>query len=103
MFVDSCRLSLRRASAVLVLALFVSAPAWGQVSATSGKWSRCKLDCDNAGGGPVVVRECKKLCDKPATTTGLTAGAMAPPSTVNASPTPKPVAPKGSTSARRVP
>ena len=30
---------------------------------TAGAWSRCKLDCDNAGGGPVVVRHCKKLCD----------------------------------------
>ena len=31
---------------------------------TAGAWSRCKLDCDNAGGEPVVVRYCKQLCDR---------------------------------------
>ena len=31
---------------------------------TAGAWSKCKLDCDNNGGGPVVVRYCKQLCDR---------------------------------------
>jgi hypothetical protein len=34
-------------------------------------WSRCKLDCDNAGGEPIVIKECKKRCDETATTTRL--------------------------------
>jgi hypothetical protein len=33
---------------------------------TAGAWSRCKLDCDNAGGEPIVVRYCKQLCDRKA-------------------------------------
>jgi hypothetical protein len=48
-----------------VLLSFSFGPAFSlDNSIKTGGWSKCKLDCDNNGGGPVVVRECKKRCDE---------------------------------------
>lgn len=44
------------------------------------KWSRCELDCDNAGGEPFIVKICKERCKetpKNATRKG-TKGTMKP-------------------------
>ena len=44
--------------AAVLLSLSYS-PAFALDNSTQG-WNKCKLNCDNAGGEPIIVKECKK-------------------------------------------
>ena len=81
-------------AAIGMIALSFTAPAMAQTSAA--KWSACKLACDNAGGGPVVVKYCKSLCDSGTKlgNVGSTSGTLALPTPT---PAPKPMGVTGMT------
>jgi hypothetical protein len=100
MFIETCQPFFLRKSAVAVLSLFLCAPTIAQVPSTSTEWSKCELDCVNAGGGENLVKACKALCASP---TSSIAGTMVPPSAVMALPATeaKPLAPAGKVRARR--
>ena len=83
MFVATCRPSLLRTSAVVILALFASAPTTAQVPTTTAGWNKCELDCMNWGGSENLVKACKAAC---AAQRNSVAGTMVAPSAVLALP-----------------